>query len=402
MMSVQTIYRDVPAMEPLMPDKCRSLLADLTTEILFEAGRLSGRHIPPRTKAGIARVVQQMNSYYSNLIEGHRTNPLDVERALKKKFSKNPKKKAMQQLGLAHIQAEDLLVGRVQEDQSINIYAPEFAAWIHAEFYRRLPDELRTVKGHDGRQYPLDPGQLRTYNVDVGKHVPPDFPSLPAFLDRFDRFYSSERIISTRRLTAIAASHHRFLWIHPFGDGNGRVARLLSHAAMIQSNLDGFGLWTLSRGLARNQDEYYRHLAQADSQRQDDYDGRGSLSDAALGSFCVFFLQIALDQIRFMSSVLEYEGLKHRIENYVYRSNVFGKHNDQGKYLLFEALNQGEFPRGDAPRLTGFKETVARAILQQALDQGLLESDGPRSPVHLGFPASVCEDYFPRLFLPAP
>ena len=81
-------------MEPLMPEKGGNVLSDLTTEIFFQAGKLSGRHIPQRTRQGIAKVVQQMNSYYSNLIEGHRTNPLDVERALKKQFSSNPKKKA--------------------------------------------------------------------------------------------------------------------------------------------------------------------------------------------------------------------------------------------------------------------------------------------------------------------
>jgi len=384
-----------------MPEKSKQILSDLATEIAFQAGKISGHQLSLKTKEGIAKVVQQMNSYYSNLIEGHRTNPLDVQKALKKHFSQMPDKRAMQQLGLAHIEVEELLDKRLREDSMVDIYAPAFSKWIHAEFYGRLPRELLIVKDGADRVYPLEPGKFRTYNVNVGQHIPPDFPTLEAFLSRFDAFYSNEQISSTRRLVGIAAAHHRFVWIHPFGDGNGRVARLLSHAAMIRSNLDGYGLWTLSRGLARNQVDYYRHLAEADRPRWNDYDGRGNLSDTGLADFCVFFLETILDQIQFMSSVLEYEGLKNRIENYVYRNNVFGKHNIQGKYLLFEALREGAFPRGDAMRLTGFKETVARNILQQALNADLLQSDGPRSPVYLGFPLKVCEDYFPKLFIPA-
>lgn len=400
-MPTEAIYRDTPSMEPLMPEKGREILAELTAEILLQAGKLSGSLIPAKTMQGISQVVRQMNSYYSNLIEGHKTNPLDVERALKKHFSKDPKKKAMQQLGMAHIEVERLIAEKLQQEPSCNVYGAEFAQWIHREFYTRLPPELRIVHDTKDRVYPLNPGELRQYNVDVGAHVPPDYPGVPKFLSRFDEFYSSNRIIATRRLVALAASHHRFLWIHPFGDGNGRVARLLSHAHIIQTKVDGFGLWTLSRGLARSQKEYYASLTTADAPRYNDYDGRGNLSDAGLADFCTFFLKIVLDQITFMSSVLDYRGLKHRIENYIYRSNVFGKHCEQGKYLLFEALREGEYARGEAARLTGFGETVARELLQTALDQELLLSDGPRSPVYLGFPHKVCEDYFPKLFMPS-
>lgn len=386
-------------MEPLLPEASRQLLAELTMKIARQSGYLGGG-IPLATKLSIEGVVQQMNSYYSNLIEGHRTNPLDVERALERKYVRDPKKKALQQLGVAHIQTEQLLKKQIQEKCDIDVYSPAFVRQIHQEFYNRLPDELRTVKDRSGREYPLIPGEFRTYNVDVGNHIAPDHTCLDEFMNRFDSFYSSDRIIATRRLVAIAASHHRLLWIHPFGDGNGRVARLLSHAALIQCDLHSYGLWTLARGLARKQKEYYRHLEMADQQRNNDYDGRGNLSARYLTDFCQFFLETILDQIEFMSSVLEYEGLKHRIENYVYRQDVFGKHNDQGKYLLFEALTEGEYARGEAARLTGYKETVARELLQTALERKLLVSDGPRSPVRLGFPHGVLEDYFPRLFLP--
>ena len=401
-MKDNSLYTQIASMEPLMPKAAGNVLSDLTIAIHHECGKLSGTHIPPRTRDSIAKIVAQMNSYYSNLIEGHRTNPVDVEQALNKHYSRSPKKKAMQQLGVAHIECEGEISQRLRDDPDIEIYAPSFAQWIHKEFYTRVPEELRTVKGLSGKEYPLIPGELRTYNVDIGNHTGPATSELGSFLERLQSFYASEKIYSTRRLVAMAAFHHRFLWVHPFGDGNGRVARLISRAAIIQTELDGFGLWTLSRGLARHQADYYKHLSLADGQRYNDLDGRGNLSDSALSNFCVFFLETILDQIRFMTSVLEYSGLRHRIENYVYRTNIFGKHNDQGKHLLFEALTRGEYPRGEATRITGFGETVARTILQQAMDAELLRSDGPRSPVYLGFPEAIREDYFPKLYMPAP
>lgn len=394
------IYRNVSSMEPLLPEASRLVLADLTIQITREAGRL-GAGMPVETKCSIEKVVQQMNSYYSNLIEGHRTNPREVAQALEHHYARDPKKKALQQLGVAHIETEQHVRNMLSENPTLNVYSPDFICQIHQEFYDRLSGELRTIKDASGREYPLTPGVLRTFNVDVGSHTPPDHQNLGQFMDRFDSFYSSDRIIATRRLIAIAASHHRLLWIHPFGDGNGRVARLHSHAALVQCQLNGYGLWTLARGLARKQKDYFMYLELADQQRENDYDGRGNLSAKHLASFCQFFMEAILDQITFMSSVLDYKGLKHRIENYIYREDVFGKHNDQGKYLIFEALTEGRYPRGDATRLTGYKETSARELLQTALQRKLLVSDGPRSPVRLGLPSDVLEDYFPKLFLPS-
>jgi Fic family protein len=61
-------------------------------------------------------------------------------------------------------------------------------------------------------------------------------------------------------IIAAAAAHHWLLWIHPFLDGNGRVARLMSHAMLLEA-LDTGGIWSIARGLARNVNSYKSHLA---------------------------------------------------------------------------------------------------------------------------------------------
>jgi Fic family protein len=88
---------------------------------------------------------------------------------------------------------------------------------------------------------------------------------------------------------AAIASHHRLMWIHPFLDGNGRVARLYTDACFCRLPLPGYGLWNVSRGLARRRDEYMAALTSADAPRRNDYDGRGSLSNDELARFCYCF-----------------------------------------------------------------------------------------------------------------
>jgi Fic family protein len=78
-----------------------------------------------------------------------------------------------------------------------------------------------------------------------------------------------------RALADDAAAHHRLLWIHPFYDGNGRVARLFVHAYLRDIGV-GSSLWSVSRGLARNVAQYQALLMAADQQRDNDWDGPGN------------------------------------------------------------------------------------------------------------------------------
>ena len=237
-------------MDSLLPVAGRDTLARLTCDILAASGRLTGQVHAPEVLRRVAGLVRAMNCYYSNLIEGHKTTPRDIERALRQDFSADETQRNHQQLGLAHIAVEKLMVERLSAE-TVDVYGSEFLCWLHREFYQRLPEPVHWAKTSSGKAYRVEPGRLRHFMVDVGRHTPPQFDALPRFLGRFHQFYNSKEIIETDRLTAIAAAHHRLAWIHPFGDGNGRVIRLHSQALMIHHGLDGNGLWTLSRdGLA--------------------------------------------------------------------------------------------------------------------------------------------------------
>ena len=243
----------------------------------------------------------------------------------------------------------------------------------------------------------MAPGVLRSEHVRVGRHVAPDPVDLPAFIKRFAEGYTSPNLSRLRKIIGVAASHHRLAWIHPFLDGNGRVARLFSHALLRELDV-GSELWSVSRGLARSVDNYKTMLQAADEPRRSDLDGRGNLTLAGLTEFCRYFLSTCIDQIDFMEGLLEPSELLRRMEIWA-KEETAAKRLRKGSWpILRMAVLDGEFARGDAADFTGYATRQARTVLNDLINQGYLISETTRSPVRLGFPASVVDRWFPRLY----
>src|SRR6266851_3314660 len=240
-------------MEPLLISESarnRAGLPDLALEL---AQRTAGfRHsLLPGLLESIATLVRTMNCYYSNIIEGHATHPVDIERALKNDYSNDPEKRDLQLEAKAHIAVQKwidagALKGRVVDVESISE--------IHRRFCENLPPDLLVSINPDTKEtVKLVPGEFRTRDVKVGQRIPISPGAVPRFLSRYQEVYGSLGVIDT--VIASAAAHHRLVWIHPFLDGNGRVARLLSHAMLLET-LDTGAVWSIARGLARNVQDY--------------------------------------------------------------------------------------------------------------------------------------------------
>lgn len=391
------MYERPHEMEPLLPTDRDGRLEALAIESVRRSAAL-GSLLHPTTRVAVVELLRQMNSYYSNLIEGHNTHPLSIERALRKDYSEEPAKRALQLESLAHIEVQKLIEQRLDADPEINICSPDFLCWIHEEFYKRMPPEFCEVQDDKGNKRKFQPGKFRDALVEVGAHVPPINQSLPDFLRRFSDFYNPGRLREIDRIIAIAATHHRLAWIHPFFDGNGRVTRLFSHAFLIRARIDGHRLWTVTRGLARRKESYMANLIAADQPRAGDLDGRGALSDRGLFSFCEFFLATALDQIDFMTDLLQLDTLQDRIDGYIERRAASREIDARAVYLLKDSLLKGEISRGDAPQITGKGERMARDLVGQLVTEGLLVSDSPKGNLRFGLPLKAVGYYFPRLY----
>jgi Fic family protein len=398
------LYTRPASFEPLLPAARHEELIALTHDIHRFAGRLEAALPSPLVRQRIAALVCEMNSYYSNLIEGHKTLPADIECAMSGEFAAQPAKRANQHLARAHILAERSMMRRIESEPAMDLFGPDFIGWLHREFYQHLPAELQTGEKADGSAYPIPVGQFRDHEVTVGAHQPPHFGSLPAFMARFSAFYGGS-VSAADHLIALAAGHHRLAWIHPFSDGNGRVCRLHTHAWLHRQKVGALGLWTISRGLARQRADYYAALSAADLPRQGDLDGRGNLSDCGLANFCVFFLKTALDQIEFMSGLLDLHSLARRIEAHLHVQHASWSANqrDQVARVLKAALIEGTLERGAVPQLIGRGITTASSIIRLALQSGLVDTTHPiNGPLSLVFDSRVLDSYFPRLFQEVP
>ena len=383
------------AMEPLLPRDGKVGLTDLAVDLIARASHLSGQ-IQWTVRESIGDLVRSMNCYYSNLIEGHDTHPRDIDAAMADDYSTDPQRRILQREARAHIEVQRLI--DYGDDPEESPYSATYIQWIHEEFCRRLPDELLWVENPDtGARVRVVPGEFRDGEVQVGSHVPPPATEVPLFLNRFQAVYDNEGLSAPQAIIAVAAAHHRFLWIHPFYDGNGRVARLMAHALLLRRGA-GSSIWSVARGLARNSTEYKARLANADAPRQGDFDGRGALSATQLEEFCAFFLRVCNDQVEFMGSLLKPGELLRRMKLYTDDEQAAGRLPSRSMALLREAFLMGEVARGRAPEITGYRERRAREILATLLKKGLLVSKGPRAPVRLGFPLDVVERWFPRLY----
>ncbi|MEY4514924.1 MAG: hypothetical protein RLZZ450_7046, partial [Pseudomonadota bacterium] len=315
-------------------------------------------------------------------------------------FDGDAQRRDLQLEARAHIRVQQELDHLHAAGQLGEPAAVEHVRWLHRAFYAdATPGMLRVT--HPTGDFALTPGEFRSeprHDNAVGQHVPPSSERVPEFMAHFAKRYRFEPLGRASQVVAMAASHHRLNYIHPFIDGNGRVSRLMSHAMALKAGIGANGLWSISRGLARGlvePSEYKSMMDMADSPRRGDLDGRGNLSRQALIAFVTWFLQVARDQLRFMRELFDLGELSTRLRAYVVQT-LHG--NDAAVALAVETLRRGELARGDAGPVTGRPERTARAALSKLLESGLLASETPKGPVRVRFPIASVEALFPRLF----
>jgi Fic family protein len=384
---------NVSVMEPLVLGSAsteRPELSDVCLELVRKSGALKSS-LPEGVLSALSDLVRSMNCYYSNLIEGHDTHPIDIERALADDYSTDSAKRNLQLEAKAHIEVQRWIDSGAVQGRTL--HQATFLE-IHKRFCELLPEDLLWVQGNDQRQR-IVPGEFRHNFVQVGRHVPISPGAIPRFMNRFESGYGS--LGKLESILAMAAVHHRFLWIHPFVDGNGRVARLVSYAQALEL-LDTGGLWSIARGLARNVDNYKSLLMACDQPRAGDYDGRGNLSESALAELTRFFLEVCLDQVDFMEQLIQPGKLRARILRWVEEESAHERLLASAGRVLEALLYRGELPRAEVPELLGLGDRQSRRVVSALFDRGVLKSKSDRAPLRLAFPATLASSWMPGLF----
>jgi Fic family protein len=340
-------------------------------------------------------LVRSMNCYYSNLIEGHDTLPIEIEQALAEDYSQDKARKDLQYEAKAHIATqrwidEGALTGRAATAGAV------FET--HYRFESALPQDLLWVinpKTRHGEQ--VIPGETRTSDVKVGRHVPVSPGAILRFMRRWETAYGKLSKFDT--VLQAAAAHHRLVWIHPFADGNGRVARLISYAMLLEA-LNSGGIWSIARGLSRSEREYKGHLAACDLPRRNDLDGRGALSEETLAEFTTFFLRVCLDQVQFMAKLMQPTALRKRIVDWAKEEERLGGLLPHSTRVLAHILAHRELERRDVTEVVGFDERKARRVTALLHKRGLITASTHRAPfrIALALPAAVAPSFMPGLY----
>lgn len=361
----------------------------------------SFRAIPESIRDTVKILLERVNSFYSNKIEGNPTKPKEL---IELDSGKN--KKGINEIR-RHISVQNLL--KDYNYSPTDISSEQFIKFLHESFYKDTPIEERTVISEITKQtFYVEAGEYRTTDVEVGNHFPPQPDELNGYMSEFSKIYKLSNQEGLDKFYKAAASHHRLTWIHPFLDGNGRVTRLFTDCYMKAIGLDSYGLWSMSRGFARDTDKYYAHLAIADQRRQGNYDGRGILSDRGLATFTEYFFDIAIDQMKFFLGLLDPQGLKTRISLYFdicigggmidLDGNTLPKLSKESKRIYEILLYEGPKMRKDIEEKLQISEKTLRNILNEMQEYGLVFLQH-KQPIKPRLAPSSIQIFFPHLFI---
>ena len=389
---------------PIIPNESDNTIDDnilnLAEEVCIKSAMLKGTHNIFIINA-LKELLRKTNSYYSNKIESEGTHPIDIDKAMNKDFSDDEKKCNLQILSLVHIEVQQKLEKSCHEFN--NPYSSDIILNIHKEFYSKEGMEPFLHIEHEDLKTTMIPGQLRDMDVAIGKHIAPKVELIEHYLNEYQNLYKISLTQSKAvQLIHALCSHHRLVWIHPFLDGKGRVSRLFLDSVLNGINIEGYGLWNISRGLSRSEKKYKESLAFADMPVEGGLDGRGPLSKRGLKYFLMFMLETALDQVEFMSKYLKLDSLGSNIDKYVRLSQegLFGEEPlPQYSELLFkELLIIGEIERGRVKDIIGKKDRMASTLINKLLRMDYLASDTPRGKIRLKFNSHFASRLIPDLF----
>ena len=174
---------------------------------------------------------------------------------------------------------------------------------ITEHFVREL--HALAVKGLQ-REGDETPGAYRQKQVVIAgaAHLPPEFITVPQYMLELVGFINTSHP-PKYDLMKMALAHHRFAWIHPFGNGNGRVVRLLSYTLLIKYGFNvkvGGRVLNPSAIFCNNREHYYAMLTAADS-------GEPS----GLEQWCLYVLQGMLDELSKVDQLIDADYLNSRI-----------------------------------------------------------------------------------------
>lgn len=266
------------------------------TDLIIELNYLRKKKLAGSTPHGIflqlKRIFHILESIGSARIEGNNTTIAEyIETKIVEAPSSNP--------GINEIlnmeQAMEFIDNDVKKANLSRIFI--------SELHKRVVEGLIPPPNGEGDH---TPGTYRTKSVNISKstHKPPEPIQIDGYMDELFAFIN-KKDEPKYDLLKVAIAHHRFLWIHPFANGNGRTVRLFTYAMLVKQ---GFFNEVQERILnptavfCNNREKYYLYLSKADTGESD-----------GILSWCEYVLEGLRYEIEKIDRLLDYAYLKDEI-----------------------------------------------------------------------------------------
>ncbi len=233
----------------------------------------------------LKNLFQDLENWASARIEGNQTELIDAVSAEVDAKTKS----SVDYQELQNLKSTTIFIDQYLKDSN-NKIDRSFILDIH----KRVVDGLPV-----GKDLPGDatPGRFRTKEVTISRsdHKPPMAVKIDDYFEELQNFINEPNDAQNDFLK-VATAHHRFAWIHPFSNGNGRVARLLTYAMLQKQGYGVHKAHILNPSLVFYSDRnmYYKQLAIAD---------KGT--NTGLLYWCHYFIEGLLEEIKKIDRLLD-------------------------------------------------------------------------------------------------
>jgi len=202
------------------------------------------KRFPPSIKEKVRKELTVKFTYNTNAIEGSTITLEETKELIEKEITPNKPLKDVQET-LKHAKA----FFNIWEEKHQNLNLNLILKWHKNIFEESKPDLA---------------GKIRDYLVRVGEYLCPDWQDLPELLKEFFKWYHNEKD-KLHPVELAAKAHFKLVRIHPFGDGNGRISRLVTNFILIRK---GFPIMIIEY---KKRKSYYWALAKADKKGEEEF-----------------------------------------------------------------------------------------------------------------------------------
>ena len=276
--------------------------------------KLQGQ-LPPHIFFQLKEIFQLLETLGSARIEGNRTTLAEHIDNIIAGGKKDEQKNEIENLD----KAINFIEKNTNKNTKIN------RAYI-SELHKIVTKNLSfPPKGEGSRM----PGELRKVNIGIkkSKHKPPEVAVLPEYFESFVDFIN-QNYEEQWQMLMIAIAHHRFEYMHPFDNGNGRMGRLLNYALLMKMGFNVSGkIINPSAVFYTGRDRYYDMLSVADS-----------LKDEDVLAWAEYFLAGLINETQKIISLLDIDYVKNLILKDTLKNALIDKHITEKEFKILNLI----------------------------------------------------------------